>query len=1296
MNLTPMDAPVSKTLRKIDLGFQVEKCLPDMLWEQVLLRPEKTAVVCEEERLSYQELAESSLSLAATLQNLGAVADECVGIFVEPSLDLIVGAWGILFSGAAYLPLSPEYPEERLRYMIEDARLKIVVCQKKLRSRLMELAPPEIRIVTIDDGMEFLAIQDITEKPRLVGQVNQNNLAYVVYTSGSTGKPKGVMIEHRSIVSQMNWLQRAYKLNHKNVVLQKTPMSFDAAQWEILAPSCGSVIVVGNPGVYRDPERLVSTIIRHQITTLQCVPTLLQALVDADGFRDCTSLTQIFCGGEILSKHLAQQCLETLPNCDLINLYGPTECTINASAHKVDSHALVDGPNAISIGIPVDNTQYYVLDSLQLPVVPGEIGELYIGGVQLARGYLHRPELTADRFIDNPFANGEKLYRTGDLVLENADGTFQFVGRKDNQVKLRGFRVELDEIRLAIEAHDWVKHAAVLIKNDIRTGFQNLIACVELNPREATLMDQGNHASHHQSKESRVQIRAQLANVGCRESHELLGKKIIELPGKTPSNEQRRRVFARKTYRFFNGGNVNRADILQLLGKRQVSGGSRSLGSLSLEEFGKLLRYFGQYISSERLLPKYGYASPGALYATQLYFELHHICGQQSGYYYYHPLRHELILINEITEANASLIKIHFIGKKRAIEPIYKNNILEVLEIEAGHILGLFDEVLPEYQLSIGSGEFIPTVKASLECADEDYYLGSFELIPRGEVQSEDEIDIYVQAHSNMIADLPAGLYRFTNERFEKISDEIIQKRHVIAINQQVYERSSFGISLVSRAAKGWLRYIALGRRLQRLQTNNLNLGLMSSGYSSKTGNDLLSAKRMASILAACGVEFGSFYFFIGGRVSEEQIRSEGMDEDVIHMKGPAELIREDLSNRLPSYMVPNKVIIMDKLPLTANGKIDHKALAMSEQVKLGSCDQAFVAPRTQTEKRIEKIWRLAMKWDAVSVKDDFFQSGGNSLMAVMIINKINKEFTCSLPLQILFDAPTIEKLASKIDDAVDVVTSRLVRLTAVNDKQPIYCWPGLGGYPMNLKLLASKASPDRTFYGVQACGINQGETPFSSIKEMAMTDLDEIRRVQPFGPYTLWGYSFGARVAFEVAYRLEQAGECVDSLFLIAPGSPKMGVEDRKHSNEPTYDNTAFVAILFSVFAHSITSPALDECLKVVRDEASFIAFICARYKHLDPELVGRIIKVVCQTYEFKYTFNELVERQISAPITIFKAKGDDYSFIENHHGYSKNPPTVFDLESDHYSVLKDQGIDELVKQMPGVASRTTIYKTS
>ncbi|WP_169952585.1 amino acid adenylation domain-containing protein [Microbispora sp. H11081] len=1256
---------------------QEDVCLPDLLEAQAEARPDETAVVCGDRRLTFRELAEGGAALGAHLRELGVGLDECVGLFVEPSIDLMVGVWGILRAGGAYLPLSPEYPEERLRYMIEDAGVRVVVTQDELTGRLTELAPAGTRIVTLKDAARSATSPGGDRHPGL----RPGNLAYVIYTSGSTGKPKGVMIEHRSIVSQMRWLRSGYGIGPGRTILQKTPMSFDAAQWEILAPVCGSVVVVGPPGVYRDAERLIDVIRTHDVTTLQCVPTLLTALVDTEELHRCTSLTQVFTGGEVLSKTLATSFFDTLPGCELVNLYGPTECTINSSAYTVDGESVGEGPHAISIGAPVDHTAYHILDLGGSEVAVGEIGELFIGGVQVARGYLHRPELTAERFVDNPFGEG-RLFRTGDLAYWNADGTVQFVGRADNQIKLRGFRVELDEIKLAIETHEWVKHAAVIVKDDPRTGFQNLIACVELNPKEAALMDQGNHGAHHQSKASRLQVKAQLSNPGVRDAAELDGRPVVDLPGRQATARQRALAFARKTYRFYEGGEVGRGDILKLLARRAEGAESRGLDTLGLAELGEILRHFGQHISEERLLPKYAYASPGALYATQLYLEITGMDGLPSGCYYHHPVHHRLVLVGPAAGGPEPRVKLHFVGKKRAIEPVYKNNIREVLEIETGHMVGLFEDVLPAHGLDIEALEYAPATKDRLDCAAaDDYYLGTFELVPYAGPRP-DEVDLYVQAHPGKVPDLRAGQYAYENGRLRLISDELILKKQVIAINQQVYDRASIGVSVVSRNDEDWLRYIDLGRVLQRLSMNDVNIGFMSSGYSSKSGDDLPSARRIDGILRSLGRPVGPSYFFIGGRVSDEQRLSEGMKEDAVHMKGPAEMIRDDLINFLPDYMIPNKVVVLDRLPFAPNGKIDAKALADSDATNVDNDDRPYVAPRTLTERRIAELWKKAMKRETVSIEDDFFAAGGNSLIAVGLINKINREFCGSLPLQVLFDCPTIEKLARRVDGGGSEACSRLVPLQGEGAGRPVYCWPGLGGYTMNLRTLAARMGAARPFYGVQAYGINPEEVPYATIGEMAAEDVKAIRRVQPSGPYTLWGYSFGARVAFEAAHQLEQAGERVDHLFLIAPGSPKVGSASAAgHEREAGFGDPAYVTILFSVFAGTISGPLLERCLAEAVDEESFAAFVHRNFPELDVDLVRRITRVVAETFEFSYTFRELARRRIAAPITIFKARGDDYSFLENSSGYSATPPVVVDLEADHYGLLREPDIDELAE---------------
>ncbi|MFZ4832248.1 amino acid adenylation domain-containing protein [Rouxiella sp. Mn2063] len=1248
--------------------------LPDMLKTQKDRNPQAVAVICEEQILTREQLWLQAQSIALYLKQHAADSDHSIGLFVDPSLSLMNGAWGIMLSGNGYLPLSPEYPEDRLRYMLEDSLTKIVYTQPHLRRQLEQLVPATTHIFTWQDVENFIAQQGLHAEQFDASTVKPDNLAYVIYTSGSTGKPKGVMIEQHSVVNQMTWLANDYHLNQDTRILQKTPMSFDAAQWEILAPSCGATVIMGEVGIYKDPARLIEFIRQHQVTAVQCVPTLLQAILDDDDVLQCASLTQIFSGGEALHKRLAQLCLETFPACQLINLYGPTECTINSSALTVTQDVLDKSADVISIGHPIANTSYYILDENLQQVAFGQTGELYIGGAGLARGYLLRPELTRERFLPDPFQPQNpyaRIYKTGDLARWGEQGDVNYMGRADSQIKLRGYRIELDEIRSSIEKHKWVRHAAVIVKNDPHTGYQNLISFVELNDKEAALMDQGKIDSHHQSKANKAQVYMQLSNAGCRETSP--SNRAIGLPGKQETAQQRALAFGRKTYRYYEGGDVTRQDLLDLLAERSPEGTAASLNALSLASLGRLLRYFGTFTSEQRILPKYTWSSPGALYATQLYIELSGINEIDSGIYYYHPVKHQLEYCSAAEARSEPYFACHFIGKKAAIEPIYKNNLQEVLNFEAGHMQGVLDYVLPEFGLSIAEQFSLPEVKQRLDVADEDYYLTSCRIDSYQPYQSL-PVDLLVQAMPEKVSGLATGIYRYQQGELALLSESIIRKNHVIAINQKVYDNASFGIALVSQEQRSWQQYITLGRQMQRMMSNSKLLGVMASGYSSETGNDLLSAVALKQIIPALN---GASYFCVGGRISEEQKTSEGMKEDSVHMKGPAEILRDDLESFLPAYMVPNQILVLGKLPQTANGKIDIQALARQE---LTLVHKTIIEPRNELEEQIADIWKEKLKRPQFSVDDNFFEVGGNSLIAVALIAKLNKQHHCHLPVQTIFTAPTIEKLAQQVTTQSATV-SRLIPLQQRGVQSPIFCWPGLGGYCMNLRTLAVSQPSSRPFFGIQASGINADETIAASIKEMAERDIELIRQKQPHGPYTLWGYSFGARVAFEAAWQLESAGEKVEQLLLIAPGSPKVRQQQAlQHSREARYDNPAYLTILFSVFMGSIDHPLLDSALQGVKNRDAFIAFIAQHRQEMSVEQIARITDIVSQTFEFTYSFHELSERQINAPVTVIKAQGDDYSFLENSESFSVQPPRIVTLQADHYQLLKEGHIAELL----------------
>jgi amino acid adenylation domain-containing protein len=1263
---------------------QQHAALPGLLRHQARERRDDIAVISTEGRLTFGELQAAAERMGSHLAGIGVEPDTCVGLFVDPSADLVTGVWGILAAGAAYLPLSPDYPDSRLRYMASDAGVGVVVTQPHLRARLAGLVPEGTSVVTVDEATAAVGTGAGANAERPLPEPRQDHLAYVIHTSGSTGSPKGVMIEHRSVVAQLRWLERSGYLGPAVCVLQKTPISFDAAQWEVLACAAGARVVMSPPGSFRDPQAIIDTIQTYGVTSLQGVPTLLRALVDSGELDTCTTLTRIFSGGEALTRTLAQDLLRTLPDVSLVNLYGPTEATINATSLRVDPDTLDDASlHILPVGRPVDDVTCHILDENLRPAEPGRSGELFIGGVQLARGYLGRPEVTRERFIVSPFDPAERLYRTGDLVRWNADGTIQYEGRTDNQVKLRGYRVELEEVASRVEEHIWVRKAAAVVTDNPRTGSQVLVAAVELNEHTAAVMDQGRaDVAHHQSKTSKLQVKAQLANPGLREPAELAGRPVVRLAGSDATAQQRRAAFARKSYRFYEGGRATLDGLRALLAPPPVPAAApRAVGELTAGELGSLLRWLGLHRSPDRLLPKYAYASPGALYATQLYLEADGVAGL-SGVYYHHPADHILVRVGDHPAlGRAPELKVHFLGKRRAIEPVYKNNIVEVLEFEAGHMLGVLEEVLPGLGLMVRPDGFTPDAKAQLDVADEDHYLGTFAVVPHDGRPRAEEVELYVQAHGDRVDGLPGGFYQHEERGLVRLGDEVVERRHVIVINQGVYDRASFGISAVSRTDDTWRQYMVLGTLLHRLQRVP-GMGLMSSGYSSRTGHPLPASQRLDDLLRRASVPAApASYFFVGGPISEAQTEHEGMNEDAVHTKGPAEMIRDEAAQFLPDYMVPSRVVVVDRLPVTANGKIDLKATALLPEVANSGNTAAYVEPRTPTERWLAAEWGRLLGYEEVSTQDEFFSSGGNSLHSVALVNRINRRFGTRLPLQTVFETPTLAGLAARIDDRAPAPASRLVRLNSGGAPAQIFAWPGLGGYPMNLRTLALGFEGERSVAGVQAYGINDGETPHTTIRRMAEADIAEIRRVQPTGPYTLWGYSFGARVAFEAAWQLEQSGEKVENLLLICPGNPRVRTEDgRRWGREASFANPVYVTILHSVFAGTTHGPAVEACLRETTDEDSFIAFVHRSMPALSEGTIRRITQVVGATYEFEYTFRELRERRVEAPVTIFKARGDDYSFLEDSAGFSAEPPRTVHLTGDHYEVLKEHGVAELL----------------
>ncbi|HEX2189470.1 MAG TPA: amino acid adenylation domain-containing protein, partial [Longimicrobiaceae bacterium] len=454
-------------------GYPADRCIHELFEVQAARTPGAVAVRFEEESLTYRALNERANRLAHYLRRHGVGPEVRVGICLERSLEMVVGILAVLKAGGAYVPLDPGYPAERLAYVLDDSAVPLVLVQAALRGA-----------VPAREGVEVLAVDALTERlaaepaENPAGGAGPDSLAYVIYTSGSTGRPKGVMNQHGGVVNRLWWMQAEYGIGAADVVLQKTPFSFDVSVWELFWPlQQGACLVMARPDGHRDPLYLQEVIERRGVTTLHFVPSMLQQFVETADPARCGSLLRVVCSGEALPPALVERFHERFPApIELHNLYGPTEAAVDVSYWPC---ARDGAAGVVPIGRPVWNTALYVLDAALRPVPVGTPGELYIGGVQVARGYLNRPELSAERFVPDPFSaqGGARLYRTGDRARWRVDGAIEYLGRLDFQVKVRGFRIELGEIEAALRPAPGVTDCAVVARED-ETGDRRLVAYI--------------------------------------------------------------------------------------------------------------------------------------------------------------------------------------------------------------------------------------------------------------------------------------------------------------------------------------------------------------------------------------------------------------------------------------------------------------------------------------------------------------------------------------------------------------------------------------------------------------------------------------------------------------------------------------------------------------------------------------------------------------------------------------------------------------------------------------------------
>lgn len=502
--LTATERTLLADWNRTEATLPAHENLADWLEAQADTSPQQTALIFNEETFSYRALHDRANRLAHLLTARGIGAESIVAVHMPRSPQMVVAILATLKAGAAYLPLAPDQPGARLRAMLDDAQASLLLTAGD------DPLPTDIASVNVESIDLSTAELDAYPADNPVRTLHGDNATYVIYTSGSTGRPKGVVNTHRALINRLAWMQQRYRLNTDDRVLHKTPLGFDVSAWELLWPLvCGATLVLAEPDRHRDGAYLAALIDEAAITTIHFVPPMLSAFLDAVSTAGCRPLKRVICSGEALSPALQQRFFERLPDTELHNLYGPTEAAIDVTAWQCGPETHAAG---VPIGRPIDNIRIHLLDGDLRPVPPGIPGELYIGGIGLARGYLGNPALTAGAFVPDPMipdpSETERstaaplLYRSGDLARWHADGTLEYLGRRDHQVKLRGVRIELGEIESALHEHPDVGEARVLLRED--NGTPQLVAYLVASAGQSDHLDAVSDTDWHEFLESRL------------------------------------------------------------------------------------------------------------------------------------------------------------------------------------------------------------------------------------------------------------------------------------------------------------------------------------------------------------------------------------------------------------------------------------------------------------------------------------------------------------------------------------------------------------------------------------------------------------------------------------------------------------------------------------------------------------------------------------------------------------------------------------------------------------------------
>lgn len=992
------------------VDYPKDKCIHQLFETAAENFPRNIAVEFEDEKISYKELNKKANQLARYLTSIGVGKESFVGIFLDRSIDVVVALLGTLKAGGTYIPLDPAFPRDRLSYMLEDSGINSLITREKYSGWFGGFPGTE---VCLDTNYKII---DKQKKSNLDQTISSVSLAYVIYTSGSTGRPKGVQIEHRSLVNFLISMQREPGLNESDSLLSVTTLSFDIAGLEIFLPLItGAKLVLVPKETTLDGKALLSKIESGKITMMQATPTTFRLMLAA-GWNNKLPL-KILCGGEPLPADLAKELIDY--GSELWNMYGPTETTVWSTTKKISS------ANSITIGKPIANTSIYILDNKNKLVPIGVKGELCIGGDGLARGYLNRPELTEKAFISHPFENRDevKIYRTGDFARYRLDGEIECLGRVDHQVKVRGFRIEPGEIETILSEHEAVKQSVVVASEDDE-GNARLVAYLTID--EKKLQDTEDINKEHLSEWQLIwddAYKSEDENIDP--TFNISGWKSSYTGNPIPEEEMREWV----DHTVENIIRLNPTNILEI---------GCGTGLLLFRLAPKCKDYLGLDFSSRVLnKTKEIVKSKNVTNVKLLCQEAHDLDNIDSNLY-------DVIVINSVIQYFPSSDYLLTVIEKatQVLKPGGKIFIGDVRNRELLNIFSMSVEIERTKNIS-DTTELRKLADKRVSEEEELLFDPQFFYLLQNKMRNISNVEVHLKRgkHLNELTKYRYDVILYNGEKYDGIDIkewmDYSDRRLKVSDIESALQKNDQPIVAIKNIPNSRLyNDVKLFNLISETQNKvPLTEALLSiENISEDDGIDPellydLGEKNRSKVLLTWSSDgkidhFDAVFLKNGINNSINLISQAAKNRNIkAFTNNPlipkfkrtlVPVLKEFLTGKLPDYMIPSVFMLMDELPLTANGKIDRKALP-SPEIFRTSLSEKYTPPRNELEQQLTEIWQKVLRVKNISVYDNFFELGGHSLLVVQLFRQIEEQIKVELSIALIFECPTINQLATKI-----------------------------------------------------------------------------------------------------------------------------------------------------------------------------------------------------------------------------------------------------------------------------------------